>query len=755
MRCNPLRWLWGLVPIAILTWLAILLQQPGIEAELAQQTKQALDTAGLNWARVEFTGRDATLAGKAHDGTEQSKARSIAERVWGVRVLDDQSELIAKSDIYRWAAKRDASTVQLTGHVPSAATRQDIITLAEATLPGQRIDDRMELSHGAPALETWLAGVGFGLKQLAALKQGEVRLDDLGLSLEGEARDGASYRGIKSALATGLPRGVRLTKDAVTAPVARPYVWAAKYGANQLILSGHVPSERVREEVFQTAKASMPRVAIVDRMEIAAGAPQGFAGAAMMALKELARLEEGNAEIRDATLSFAGLANDDAAAESVRRNVRSGVPGSIRLSDQVRVREPVVKPITPYTTAAVADASAVLLDGYAPSAEARNAVAEVARAGFPGRHIDNRIEIGIGAPEVWQRCFENGLLGLARLGAGRMTLSDRRLDLSGATEDEDLANALPNQLRTAVSRDCVANVRIERLAVADPDLAFRAVYDGSEVVLDGTVPGTTAKAELGQAAARIFRDASIVDRMRVVDARATDWLGAAESGLAALALLQRGEARLEKRELVVTGETDAADTAAEIREQITREMPNGYKGRDVITVAVAQPVAPQPTVPSVVAPPAAPPPVVSSPSPPPAAVARAPEPTAQRAAAARACQEKLKTAADEGTIHFERASADIVRTSYQTLDKLASIAKSCPGFRIEIEGHTDAEGTPERNQRLSNRRANSVMTYLVRAGVDALQLQPIGYGDTRPVAPNDTAENRARNRRIEFVVLPN
>jgi outer membrane protein OmpA-like peptidoglycan-associated protein len=103
-------------------------------------------------------------------------------------------------------------------------------------------------------------------------------------------------------------------------------------------------------------------------------------------------------------------------------------------------------------------------------------------------------------------------------------------------------------------------------------------------------------------------------------------------------------------------------------------------------------------------------------------------------------------------IHFARASADLDGRSRPTLDELARIARACPEVLIEIEGHTDAEGTPERNAGLSKRRAEAVAQYLAEAGVDAERLSAIGYGETRPVAPNDTAGNRARNRRIEFAV---
>lgn len=117
---------------------------------------------------------------------------------------------------------------------------------------------------------------------------------------------------------------------------------------------------------------------------------------------------------------------------------------------------------------------------------------------------------------------------------------------------------------------------------------------------------------------------------------------------------------------------------------------------------------------------------------------------------ARRCQSALIEATDTGTIVFDTASTDLDLASHQTLDKLAQIIRNCPDFIIEVEGHTDSAGEPAANQRLSERRAGSVREYLLRAGVQSASLSAIGYGDARPVAPNDTPANMARNRRIEF-----
>jgi outer membrane protein OmpA-like peptidoglycan-associated protein len=119
---------------------------------------------------------------------------------------------------------------------------------------------------------------------------------------------------------------------------------------------------------------------------------------------------------------------------------------------------------------------------------------------------------------------------------------------------------------------------------------------------------------------------------------------------------------------------------------------------------------------------------------------------------ARRCQSALISATEAGTILFATGSWELDQRSHQTLDTLARIIRDCPDFAIEVEGHTDNVGDPVANQRLSERRAASVRDYLVSAGVPAISLGVAGYGDTRPVAPNDTPANMARNRRIDLNV---
>jgi OOP family OmpA-OmpF porin len=116
-----------------------------------------------------------------------------------------------------------------------------------------------------------------------------------------------------------------------------------------------------------------------------------------------------------------------------------------------------------------------------------------------------------------------------------------------------------------------------------------------------------------------------------------------------------------------------------------------------------------------------------------------------------ACQMQFNRLLDE-PILFDTNRATIRPVSYVLLGRLAGVAKSCPAQTIEIGAHTDSDGTDAANQALSERRAEAVVEYLVREGVAGTMLKAIGYGESRPIAPNDSPENKQKNRRVEFTV---
>jgi outer membrane protein OmpA-like peptidoglycan-associated protein/osmotically-inducible protein OsmY len=661
MRCNPLRWLWGLIPLALLSWVALLGEHERIERDLDVRTTSLLKQQSLGWARVSFTGRDGVVTGQAMDDVEQRKAYEVVRSTWGVRVLDDKTSLVDLEKNYIWSAAIRDGRVRLTGFVPSETARRTVADAAKATLPRREVDDRMRLARGAPNQAQWLGGINFALKQLAGLKSGKVDLDGLNLAVEGEAESFESYRGVRTALSGNLPSGVKLKSERVTPPVVKPFTWSARSEKNQVVLTGHVPSERVRQDLVAAAKKQFPRSTVVDRMQTAAGEPRDWPAAATAALAKLARLDDGSAELRDSQLSITGLAADAPTADAVRRSLRTEVPGSFRTAEQIKVREPVIKPVSPFTTS-IDVGPVVVLSGYVPSEAAQKALAEAVRARLPGKRIDDRLQVALGAPEGWTVCTQTAILGLARLGNGRAQLSDRSMMLTATTEDEALATALPGELRAAIDRACEADVRI---------------------ALSQEAKRRAEAAAAAEAARKAEEERSRADAAEAARKAEEEW-----SRMAAAAGAEAARKAEEEKQ------RGAAATAAEA----TRKA------------------------------------------------------EAERRQAAERCQQTLSQLAREGAINFKRASAELEPQSFPTLDKLAKAAAACPKARIEIEGHTDAEGTIERNQALSERRAQSVVDYLVRVGADPAHLAAVGYGQSRPIAPNDTAANRAKNRRIEFAV---
>jgi OOP family OmpA-OmpF porin len=106
-----------------------------------------------------------------------------------------------------------------------------------------------------------------------------------------------------------------------------------------------------------------------------------------------------------------------------------------------------------------------------------------------------------------------------------------------------------------------------------------------------------------------------------------------------------------------------------------------------------------------------------------------------------------------GDIFFDFDKYNIKPRFYPELDAVVQILNNNPSVKIRIEGNTDNIGTAKYNMRLSERRANSVMEYLVKAGIDKNRLSTIGYGFSKPVATNATPGGRALNRRVELTPI--
>ena len=843
MRCNPFRWLLGILPILLLAGVAILGERERIEADLTTRSQLALEQGGLGGVKTTFEGRDARVVGLASEEGEVERAAKAVARTYGVRIVQNETQLIDKVDRYDWTVVRRDGKIRLMGFAPNEKTRREIIGLARATFPSYEIIDRMKLARGAPSIDTWFGGVGFAFKQLSLLKTGSVRIELTELTVAGEAFDAGGYRAIKTALATGLPPGISLKSDRVEAPYASPYVWTARLADGQLDMRGAVVNEKVRDDLLTLVRRVMPNAKPVDGMQPARGEPEGWEAVARVLLRELGRLEEGSVEIRDQTVTIAGMATKEATADDIRAKLKEGIPVAYRVADRIAFREPTIKTVSPYATSISFENGSATLTGYVPSEAARTALLGQVQARKPGGQIVDRTELAAGQIPGWQRCLDVGLTALSRLGGeGRLALTDRRLVIAGATESEALHKALPNEVRAAANRDCDPDLQVTLKVRPEPLLKWSATSSDNSLILEGEVPGAAVRDELLALARKQFPTRDITDRMVVVGEPSDRWKRAATVALNLLARLRLGRAQIVDQTVSVEGEARDVVAQAAIKDAIGRSLPEGFTGQETVVARSDAMIASEQTsqrkadddlkrieaeaeAKRVAA-------ATSARAREEAeqkqraeaeaqaearkqAARRQAEEDAQRRAADEAkrraedeaqrraaeeakrrteeaesrrradeaaklqreaairqaeqdrqaeqertrqkaqvdaCGEELQKVAKAGVILFAWASDDLDRRSYATLRKVAEAARSCPVGIIEIEGHTDSEGVDERNQPLSERRAQAVQDFLIKSGVPADRMKAVGYGASRPVATNDTGAGRARNRRIEFAV---
>jgi outer membrane protein OmpA-like peptidoglycan-associated protein len=123
------------------------------------------------------------------------------------------------------------------------------------------------------------------------------------------------------------------------------------------------------------------------------------------------------------------------------------------------------------------------------------------------------------------------------------------------------------------------------------------------------------------------------------------------------------------------------------------------------------------------------------------------------AAAQAALKKQLDTAGHVAVygIYFDLDKATLRPEAEVTLEKIRALLADSKDLKLEIQGHTDSTGTHEHNQQLSEARAAAVSGWLAAHGIDGARLTHAGYAETQPVAPNDTPDNRQKNRRVELV----
>lgn len=552
--CRPWKWIWGLLPLALIAFLAISTRGPQIQADLTSRGGEVLREAGQPWARVAIEGRDATLLGDAPTSARQELARNAVERTFGVRRLADGTSALAAQSPYTWTAAREANRVTLGGFAPSSESQAAIVAAARTALPGTEVTDQMRLASGAGDETLFAARTTFGLQQLARLSQGRVALSDRSFTVEGRAADLARYAEVKNATAATLPAQMALAREAVTPPIASPYTWGAALAASGATLTGFIPSEQARADILARARAALPNTQVTDQMRLADGAPAPFAALAGVGLEQLGRLSSGSATISDTALTIEGTARTPETFIQVN-GALAALPAGTTLAAN-RVAPP---SMSPYRFQAVADTQTATLSGFVPDQAARTAIVQDATARLTGRRIVDQLQIAAGAPAAFLDHARNAVGQLARFTTGQASLADTALTVTGTASSPDAYAAALAAARQLPAGGTLAAATITPTTMSP--YAWGAQSTGQAVTLTGFVPSEATRAALNERARAALPGATVTDQMQIaVGPAESAFRDTASSLLGQLGRFTQGAASIRDGAILLNGQ--ARDFAA-------------------------------------------------------------------------------------------------------------------------------------------------------------------------------------------------
>jgi OOP family OmpA-OmpF porin len=420
------------------------------------------------------------------------------------------------------------------------------------------------------------------------------------------------------------------------------------------------------------------------------------------ALKETV-LDKTRIEVSGRDVSFAA----DAFSEDGRRSAVASVEavGGVRL---VNDETSLVPEARPFVWSAERDVARVTLGGSSPLPASKGRLLEAARAGLGGVEVVDQMHLSRGAPPRFDNAALLLLDQIGKLKDGKVAISDTKISLSGMARDLGGREAIAAALKNLPEGFSVAANEIKA-----PPYIFQAYKDPVAVTLTltGYVPDNNVHAAIAAAAGRKFFSEKVVDNLKASIGAPSGFVSAVVPALGALSRLSTGTLVVSDREIKLSGDALYDAAVAQIRGNLARDFPEGWQVKaDLSVKPAAAPVD------------------------------------------ASVCQQLFSELLAKGKIRFESGRAAIDLDSAGLLDRLVETALRCPTANIEIAGHTDADGDDAFNLALSEKRAQAVTDYLVKAGLPASRFTATGYGSSQPVATNDTDEGKARNRRIDFLV---
>ncbi|PRY93594.1 OOP family OmpA-OmpF porin [Hasllibacter halocynthiae] len=504
--------------------------------------------------------------------------------------------------------------------------------------------------------------------------------------------------------------------DAAAIPAPRFAVEMLR-NASGVSLIGLVPAGEDREALL-AAIGDATGDPVADLLQTADWpAPSGWDAALGFAVEAVGRLDRSKVSVSADRVAVTAAAPSERERQAAERALNAAVPGGVRLVLGVTAPRPVV---TPFVLRFSKDAGGARFDACSAGDEGDVAAIREAAAsmGAEGR-VDCTLALGRPSPR-WGEAVAMTIRALGDLGGGEATFADGAVALT-APEGTDRAafDAVVGRLEQALPPvfELTATLPVAVDPNAPPTIAriIATLDEEGAARVTGVLPDARAR-ETARTLAQARLGTGVEFGVRVAEDLPAGWPMRVLAGIDALGMLDSGALEVTEDGLSVSGRTGDASTRERIAALLAERLGRGDFEIAVEYVEALDPAAALPT----------------------------PE----------ECLARIRTANEARKITFAPGSDDIEPGGIRTLGEIAEIIGGCPPMRLEVAGHTDSQGREEMNLELSQERADAVVDALLQRRVVNAELVAQGYGETDPLADNETAEGREENRRIVFGLLP-
>jgi len=483
-------------------------------------------------------------------------------------------------------------------------------------------------------------------------------------------------------------------------------------------LIGLIPASMDREGFLEDMKDAAGGAEVTDLLESAdypvASSWNAAVDYAVRALGQLPRAKISVDAGRVAIITMAGSPDEKIKLE---QSLQRRVPSGLRVSVEVSAPRPV---ITPFTLRFLIEDGTARFDACsADTLEAQRRLIDAARAAGLEGDADCIIGLGVPTPE-WGKAGALAIKALHDLGGGSVTFADADIALiaaQGTAEStfDDVVGGLNSDLPDVFALHAVLPPPETEGAEAIPEFVATLSPEGM-VQLRGKLGSQRLRDTVDSFAKARFRSDAVYTKARVVEGLPAEWPMRVLTGLEALGFLANGAVVVTPTNLTVTGKTGRKEAGSQISGLLAEKL--GDAAQFDIDVEYKEALDP----------------VLGLPTP-------------------EECIAQIAAIQDGRKINFEPGSANFDGNGASIMNDIADILGKCGEIQIEIGGHTDSQGREEMNESLSEGRANAVLDALRARRVLTSSFTAKGYGESAPIAGNDSEEGREANRRIEFKLI--